>query len=127
VIAEQDPAMTRATELLFVDPAVSDLAGLLGGLRLEVEAIVLDAGRPAALASRQALGAVHIVAHGSPGRISFAAGEWLAATHDASNRTISACMASSTSARWLVETAGRWSPVAGLEADMASSILRIGG
>jgi len=97
VIAEQDPAMTRASELLFVDPAVSDLAGLLGGLRLEVEAIVLEAARPAArqiasaLAGREALGAVHIVAHGSPGRISFAAGEWLAATHDAESDDLGTC------------------------------------
>ena len=70
------------SEILFVDPAVSDIATILGGLRPEVEAIVLDSSRPAArqisaaLRERRGLDAVHVIAHGAPGRVSFAAGEW---------------------------------------------------
>src|SRR5438105_1917635 len=80
----QDFTMARASELLFVDPAVSDLATILGGLRPEVEAIVLNADRPAArqiaaaLVGRKGLDAVHVLAHGAPGRVSFAAGHWSA-------------------------------------------------
>lgn len=82
----QDLAM--ATELVFVDASVSDLGTLLGNLRPEVEAIVLDAKRPAArqmalaLEGRDGLDAVHIIAHGAPGRVNFAAGEWSAETLD---------------------------------------------
>ena len=78
--------MARASELLFVDPSVSDLGTILRNLRPEVEAIVLDAKRPAArqiakaLEGRDGLDAVHIIAHGAPGRVSFAAGEWSAQT-----------------------------------------------
>lgn len=82
----QDFAM--ASELVFVDPIVSDLGTILRNLRPEVEAIVLDAQRPAArqmalaLEGRDDLDAVHIIAHGAPGRVSFAAGEWSAQTLD---------------------------------------------
>ncbi|MGX7874090.1 DUF4347 domain-containing protein [Mesorhizobium sp. ORM6] len=71
-----------ARELVFVDPSVSDLGPILANLRPEVEAIVLDARRPAArqmalaLAGRDGLEAVHVIAHGAPGRVNFAAGEW---------------------------------------------------
>jgi hypothetical protein len=74
------------SEVLFVDPAVSDLGTILGNLRPGVEAIVLDRTRPAArqmasaLADRANLGTVHVIAHGAPGRVSFAAGEWSAET-----------------------------------------------
>ena len=40
--------MTRTSELLFVDPSISDVAVILKGLRPQVEAIVLDRRRPAA-------------------------------------------------------------------------------
>ena len=43
------------SEILFVDPAVSDIATILGGLRPEVEAIVLDSSRPAARQIAEAL------------------------------------------------------------------------
>src|ERR1700674_2239448 len=65
--------MTQASEIVFIDPTVSDLNTLLMGLRPEVEAIVLDTKRPAArqiaaaLAGRQGLAAVHVIAHGAPG------------------------------------------------------------
>src|SRR5258708_1880598 len=75
-------SMASALEILFVDPAVSNLDTILGSLRTDVEAIVLDAAMPAArqiataLAGRKDLGAVHVIAHGAPGRVSFAAGDW---------------------------------------------------
>jgi len=78
--------MTRLSEILFVDPFVSDLDIILRNLRVEVEAIVLDAShRPArqmaaAIEGRYGLEAVHIIAHGAPGRVRFAAGEWSADT-----------------------------------------------
>ena len=80
--------MARTCEVLFIDPAVSDRGTILDNLRPEVEAIVLDRTRPAArqiaaaLEDRQALGAVHVIAHGAPGRVSFAAGDWSAATFE---------------------------------------------
>ena len=88
--------MTRATEILFVDSRVADIATLLAGVRPEVEPILLSQGRPAArqmaeaLAGRAGLGAVHVVAHGEPGRVHFAAGEWSAATLAGQARDLSA-------------------------------------
>ncbi len=70
-----------APEVLFVDPGVPDIATIFGNLRPGVEAIVLDKSQPAArqmaaaLAGRRDLDAVHVIAHGAPGRVSFAAGE----------------------------------------------------
>lgn len=83
-----DAPRVRASEILFVDPHVSDLRTILANLRPEVEAILLDAERPAArqmaqaLEGRDGLDAVHVIAHGAPGRVSFAAGEWSAETLD---------------------------------------------
>ena len=76
----------RVCEILFVDPSVSDLPTLLSGLRPSVEAIMLDPVRPAAqqmaeaLRDRSGLDAVHVIAHGAPGRISFFSGEWTQAS-----------------------------------------------
>src|ERR1700677_2693724 len=67
-------------EIAFVDPNIPDRASLLAGLRPEVEAIVLDASKPAlaeiaaTLESRGSFDVVHIVAHGAPGEVSFAGG-----------------------------------------------------
>ena len=75
-----------AREILFLDPGVSDIETLLGHLRPEIEAILLDPVRPAAreiataVAGRHDLDSVHVIAHGAPGRVSFAAGDWSAAT-----------------------------------------------
>ncbi|QKC78798.1 DUF4347 domain-containing protein [Mesorhizobium erdmanii] len=86
--ARADAPRPRPSELLFVDPSVSDLGTILANLRPQVEAIVLDAARPAArqialaLEGRDDLDAVHVIAHGAPGRVSFAAGEWSARTLD---------------------------------------------
>ncbi|MBZ9674074.1 DUF4347 domain-containing protein [Mesorhizobium sp. ES1-3] len=76
------------SELLFVDPSVPDLGTILANLRPRVEAIVLDARRPAArqmalaLEGRDGLDAMHVIAHGAPGRVCFSAGEWSARTLD---------------------------------------------
>jgi hypothetical protein len=78
--------MARAQEILFIDTAVSDRETILRNLRPEVHAIVLDARwsaarqMAAALEGREGLDAVHIMAHGAPGRVSFAAGDWSAET-----------------------------------------------
>jgi hypothetical protein len=88
---ENSSEMTRTPEIppreiLFIDPGVSDIETLLGHLRPEVEAILLDPDRPAArqitaaVAGRHGLDAVHVIAHGAAGRVSFAAGDWSAAT-----------------------------------------------
>jgi hypothetical protein len=86
--SDAQPADDRAhaREIVFVDPGVSDIETIVGHLRPEVEAVLLDPVRPAAhqieaaVASRHGLDAVHIIAHGAPGRVSFAAGDWSAAT-----------------------------------------------
>jgi len=81
-VSEMHAATTRAREILFVDPGVSDIATLLSHLRPEVEAILLDPARPAArqmsmaLAEERGLAAIHVIAHGTPGRIEFSAGSW---------------------------------------------------
>ena len=80
--SEKLSEMTRTRELLFIDPAVSDIETILGHLRPEVEAILLDPVRlaarqmAAALAEERHLAAIHVIAHGALGRVSFGAGEW---------------------------------------------------
>src|SRR5262245_42583039 len=72
-------ATVRASEILFVDPGVTHLETIFSQLRPGVEAFLLTATRPAAeqmaeaLAGRRNLAAVHIMGHGAPGRIAFAA------------------------------------------------------
>ena len=81
---EQHCPRAATSELLFVDPSVLDRDMILSWLRPEVEAIVLDAVRPparqiaAVLDGRSGLDVVHVIAHGAPGRVSFAAGDWSA-------------------------------------------------
>ena len=83
---ETPTATTRAREILFIDPRVSDIGTLLSHLRPEVEAILIDPVRRAArqiataLAGEHDLAAIHVIAHGAPGRIDFTAGEWSAET-----------------------------------------------
>ena len=82
----EERVMARPREILFVDPSVSDIDTILNGLRPGVEAIVLDPATPAVrqiaatLAGRHGLSAVHIIAHGAPGRVNFASGDWSATT-----------------------------------------------
>ncbi|MBY5360206.1 DUF4347 domain-containing protein, partial [Rhizobium leguminosarum] len=67
-------------EIAFIDPGINDLETFLGGLRPEVEAIVLSDGEPAIrqmarhLAAYSRLDRVHVVAHGAPGQIKFSSG-----------------------------------------------------
>jgi hypothetical protein len=69
-----------AGEIVFIDPTASDIDVLRGGLRLGVEAILLTNDCAATeqmqdtLRARCGLSAIHIIAHGQPGEISFAAG-----------------------------------------------------
>ena len=78
--------MTSMREIVFVDPAVADCDTILGDLRPGVEPIRLDAIRPvarqiaSALARRRDLDAIHVIAHGAPGRVCFASGDWSAVT-----------------------------------------------
>ena len=80
--------MAYVSEILFVDPSVDDIETILRGLRPGVEAKVLYPATPAARQIAQALegfqdlDAVHVIAHGAPGRVSFAAGEWSAETFE---------------------------------------------
>ena len=82
----EERVMARPREILFVDPSVSDIDTILNGLRQGVEAIVLDPATPAvrqiaaALAGRYGLSAVHIIAHGAPGRVNFSSGDWSVTT-----------------------------------------------
>ena len=72
--------MTRASEIVFIDPTVSDVGTLLAGLRPEVEAVLLESSERATaqiartLRDRANLAVVHILAHGRPGEVSFGAG-----------------------------------------------------
>src|SRR5579862_3030464 len=76
----------QSVEVAFVDPAVPDLTALLAGLRPEVQAHLLDGATPALKQIAQALEArggadiLHIIAHGAPGAVCFAAGTLSAAT-----------------------------------------------
>src|SRR5229473_6288346 len=78
--------MAHKSEVLFIDPAVSDIKTVLAGLRPGVDAVLLKSGRPAAqqmaetLACRRDLAAIHVIAHGAPGRVNFSAGRWSADT-----------------------------------------------
>src|SRR5271166_6075416 len=71
-----------ASEGLFLDPGVPDIATILGNLRPGVEGLVLDKTLPVArqmapaLGRRRDLDAIHVIAHGAPGRVSFTAEEW---------------------------------------------------
>ena len=80
--------MTYVSEILFVDPAVDDIKTLVCNLRPGVEARVLDREIPAAQQIAAALDgvhdldAVHVIAHGTPGRVNFSAGDWSLAMLD---------------------------------------------
>ena len=69
-----------AREIAFIDPGIPDLDIFLAGLRPGLEAVVLSSERAApkqiadALRGWADLDAIHIVAHGAPGAISFSSG-----------------------------------------------------
>ncbi|WP_201066928.1 MULTISPECIES: DUF4347 domain-containing protein [Thiorhodovibrio] len=68
---------SSAAEILFIDAAVPDAEQLASGVRDGVEVVWLSADQPALaqiaghLADRDGLGAIHIVSHGSAGRLNF--------------------------------------------------------
>src|SRR5262245_58849425 len=74
-------SMTTTTkrEVAFIDRHVDDLPTLLAGLRADVEPILLSDLEPAprqmalAVAGRQDLVAIHVLAHGAPGEVRFGA------------------------------------------------------
>src|SRR6266516_1802951 len=76
----QEKALAQAREIVFVDPTVSELDALLAGLRPDVKAVVLSGSQRATteiasvLHERSALEAIHIIAHGRAGEVSFGAG-----------------------------------------------------
>src|SRR3989440_12614019 len=72
---------TRKREIAFIDRGVDDLATLLAGIRPDVEPILLSNGESAprqmarAVQEREGqLDAIHVIAHGKPGEISFSGG-----------------------------------------------------
>ena len=68
-------------EIVFIDPAVTDYPDLVAGVRSNVEVIVLEAMADgveqisSVLAQRQNLTAVHLLSHGSPGRLQLGTSE----------------------------------------------------
>src|SRR3974390_3349297 len=74
------PRFGRTTEVAFIDPGVSHVEQLLGGLRNGVEAIMLDASKDAvaqiseALQARPGVLVTHLIAHGGPGEVRFSSG-----------------------------------------------------
>src|SRR5689334_17859985 len=71
---------TQKREIAFIDRGVDDLATLLAGMRSDVEPILLSDDEPAprqmarAVHGREGLKAIHVIAHGRPGEVSFGAG-----------------------------------------------------
>lgn len=71
---------TPKSEIAFIDPGIDDLQTLLKGIRPDVEPILLSRDEPAmrqiagALKGRGPLKAIHVIAHGKPGEISFSSG-----------------------------------------------------
>ncbi|WP_156528463.1 Ig-like domain-containing protein, partial [Bradyrhizobium stylosanthis] len=68
-------------EIAFIDPGIDDLQTLLGGMRPDVEAVLLNDHEPAprqmarAVQGREGLfDAIHVIAHGRPGEVSFSSG-----------------------------------------------------
>jgi len=74
-------ATTRKREIAFIDRGVDDLETLLAGIRPDVEPILPANDEPAprqmarAVQGREGqLDAIHVIAHGRPGEVSFSAG-----------------------------------------------------
>src|SRR5437016_4686820 len=71
---------TTKREIVFIDRGVDDLDTLLAGIRPDVEPILLSNDEPAprqmarAVQAREGLEAIHVIAHGRPGEVSFGAG-----------------------------------------------------
>ena len=71
---------SAAKEIAFIDRGIADIDSFLAGLRPDIEPIVLSSSQSApaqiakALCGRSALAAIHIVAHGQAGEVSFSSG-----------------------------------------------------
>ena len=86
----ESPSMSfmhpQAREIAFIDPKVDDLKSLLAGIQPDVEVFMLTADEPAlrqmarAVDGRDGLDVIHVIAHGQPGEVSFAAGALSRAT-----------------------------------------------
>ena len=80
----ESPSMSfmhpQAREIAFIDPKVDDLKTLLAGIRTDVEVFLLTCDEPAprqmarAVDGRNGVDVIHVIAHGQPGEVSFAAG-----------------------------------------------------
>src|SRR5688572_25297550 len=79
-LLEGSTLMSAIKEIAFVDRAIPEAQTFLAGLRPDVEGILLDGSWPApaqiarALEARGSVAAVHVVAHGAPGAVTFSAG-----------------------------------------------------
>jgi len=80
----ETPSMTACLtkrEIAFIDPGVDDLQTLLGGMRPDVEAVLLNDHEPAPRQMARAVqgregqfDAIHVIAHGRPGEVCFSSG-----------------------------------------------------
>src|SRR4051794_8941314 len=84
-------------EIAFIDRGVDDLATLLAGIRPDVEPILLSNDEPAprqmarAVQGREGqLDAIHVIAHGRPGEVSFSAGQLSLEMIDAHSKNLEA-------------------------------------
>ena len=72
--------VSHRREIAFIDRGVDDLATLLKGIRPDVEPILLSNDEPAprqmarAVQGRDGLEAIHVIAHGRSGEVSFSSG-----------------------------------------------------
>ena len=80
--------VSQVREIAFIDPAVADIPVLVAGLRPDVVPVLLGGELPAAeviartVRDYESLDAIHIVAHGRPGELSFSAGALSGASID---------------------------------------------
>ncbi|WP_186467468.1 Ig-like domain-containing protein, partial [Bradyrhizobium stylosanthis] len=85
-------------EIAFIDPGVDDLQTLLAGMRPDVEAVLLNDHEPAPRQMARAVqereeqfDAIHVIAHGRPGEVSFSSGaltEAMIASHEVDLRSM---------------------------------------
>lgn len=94
-------SMNQATQILFIDAAVTDVAALLASVDSSIEVVQLSAGEDGlaqiarALDGRSDIGALHIISHGAPGALVLGGvtiDEAALATHGAELATIRAAL-----------------------------------